>query len=323
MSVGANIRQRRFALKMSQQELADAMGYKTRSTIAKIESGENDVSQKKLLRFAAVLDTTVEALIAGTAEAEEADVMLEDVAARDGHRNAVIILAGGKSGRNQQNIPSQFINIRDRPMLVHSMEIYQAHAAIDDIYVVCLKGWEDIVKAYARRYRITKLRGLIPGGTTGAASLKNAVGCIRRRYHPEDTILIQEATRPLVSQETVSRLLQICAEKGSATVCHKMNDYVQFNVSGARAEYVERDAIVALQSPEAHRLSLLLSLFDQAKKEQHPLTESCCAMLMYHLGYEINFVEGGVNNIKIAREADFAVAGMLISRINDQGNPPT
>lgn len=323
MSVGANIRQRRFALKMSQQELADAMGYKTRSTIAKIESGENDVSQKKLLRFAAVLDTTVEALIAGTAEAEEADVMLEDVAARDGHRNAVIILAGGKSGRNQQNIPSQFINIRDRPMLVHSMEIYQAHAAIDDIYVVCLKGWEDIVKAYARRYRITKLRGLIPGGTTGAASLKNAVGCIRRRYHPEDTILIQEATRPLVSQETVSRLLQICAEKGSATVCHKMNDYVQFNVSGAKAEYVERDAIVALQSPEAHRLSLLLSLFDQAKKEQHPLTESCCAMLMYHLGYEINFVEGGVNNIKIAREADFAVAGMLISRINDQGNLPT
>lgn len=319
MSVGANIKQRRFELKMSQQELADAMGYKTRSTIAKIESGENDVSQKKLLRFAAVLDTTVEALIAGAAGVEESDAMLEDIQARDGHRNAVIILAGGKSGRNQQNIPSQFINVRDRPMLVYSMEIYQAHPAVDDIYIVCLKGWEDIVKAYARRYRITKLRGLIPGGTTGAASLKNAVECIRRRYQPEDTILIQEATRPLVSQETVSRLLQICAEKGSATVCHKMNDYVQFNVSGSRAEYVERDAVVALQSPEAHRLSLLLEIFEKAKRQQHPLTESCCAMLMYHLGYEINFVEGGVNNIKIVREADFAVVGMLISRLNEMG----
>lgn len=316
MSVGANIRQRRFELKMSQQELADAMGYKTRSTIAKIESGENDVSQKKLLRFAAVLDTTVEALIAGATEMDEGDAMLEDVAAQDGHRNAVIILAGGKSGRNQQNIPSQFINVRDRPMLVYSMEIYQAHPAIDDIYIVCLKGWEDIVKAYARRYRITKLRGLIPGGTTGAASLKNAVACMRRRYKAEDTILIQEATRPLVSQETISKLLQICAEKGSATVCHKMNDYVQFNISGERPEYVERDAVVALQSPEAHRLSLLLELFDKAKKEQHPLTESCCAMLMYHLGYDINFVEGGVNNIKIIREADFAVVGTLISHIN-------
>ena len=63
MSVGANIKKRRFELKMSQQELAEAMGYKTRSTIAKIESGENDVTQKKLQRFAAILDTTVEALV--------------------------------------------------------------------------------------------------------------------------------------------------------------------------------------------------------------------------------------------------------------------
>ena len=55
----------RAALDLSQQELADAMGYKTRSTIAKIESGENDVSQKKLQKFAAALDTTVEALISG------------------------------------------------------------------------------------------------------------------------------------------------------------------------------------------------------------------------------------------------------------------
>ena len=63
MSVGVNIRKRRYELRMSQQELADAMGYKTRSTIAKIESGENDVSQKKLRRFAEVLETTVEALV--------------------------------------------------------------------------------------------------------------------------------------------------------------------------------------------------------------------------------------------------------------------
>ena len=67
MSVGANIKKRRYELRMSQQELADAMGYSTRSTIAKIESGENDVSQKKLQKFATALDTTVEALISGYA----------------------------------------------------------------------------------------------------------------------------------------------------------------------------------------------------------------------------------------------------------------
>ena len=110
MSVGANIRKRRFELKMSQQELAEAMGYKTRSTIAKIESGENDVTQKKLQRFASVLDTTVEALIAGSSPMEE-ELAITQADPSEGHRNAVIILAGGKSGRNNQNIPNQFINI--------------------------------------------------------------------------------------------------------------------------------------------------------------------------------------------------------------------
>jgi len=314
MSVGANIRKRRFEMKMSQQELAEAMGYKTRSTIAKIESGENDVSQKKLLRFAAVLDTTAEALISGTASVPEEPIEMAQVSAEGRQRNAVIILAAGKSGRNNQNIPNQFINIHDKPMLVYCMEAYQSHPAIDDVYIVCLKGWEDIVRAYARQYRITKLRGLIPGGSTGIASLKNAVDCLKRRYEPADTIIIQEATRPLVNQETISKLLQACAEKGSATVAHRMNDYVQFDISGGSARYVDRDAIVALQSPEAHRLSLLLTVFDTARSRNHPMTESCFAMLMYALGFDINFIEGGFNNIKIVREDDLAMFSALVRK---------
>lgn len=313
MSVGANIRKRRFELKMSQQELAEAMGYKTRSTIAKIESGENDVTQKKLQRFASVLDTTVEALIAGSSPMEE-ELAITQADPSEGHRNAVIILAGGKSGRNNQNIPNQFINIHEKPMLVYCLEAYQVHPAIDDIYIVCLKGWEDIVRAYARQYRITKLRGLIPGGASGIASLKNGIDCIKRRYEPEDTILIQEATRPLVNPETISKLLQVCAEKGSATTCHMMNDYVQFNISGGKTQYVDRDSIVALQSPEAHRLSLLLDVFEKAKAQRHPLAESCCAMLMHNLGYPINFIEGGFNNIKIVREEDLTVFSALVKR---------
>lgn len=313
MSVGANIRKRRFELKMSQQELAEAMGYKTRSTIAKIESGENDVTQKKLQRFASVLDTTVEALIAGSSPMEE-ELAITQADPSEGHRNAVIILAGGKSGRNNQNIPNQFINIHEKPMLVYCLEAYQVHPAIDDIYIVCLKGWEDIVRAYARQYRITKLRGLIPGGASGIASLKNGIDCIKRRYEPEDTILIQEATRPLVNPETISKLLQVCAEKGSATTCHMMNDYVQFNISGGKTQYVDRDSIVALQSPEAHRLSLLLDVFEKAKAQRHPLAESCCAMLMHNLGYPINFIEGGFNNIKIVREEDLTVFSALAKR---------
>ncbi len=311
MSIGANIRKRRYELRMSQQELADEMGYKTRSTIAKIESGENDVSHKKLKKFAEVLDTTPEELISGFAAPKNTINLIPELDSSERNRNVAIILAGGKTGRNRQNIPSQFINIKGKPILVHCMDAYQSHPAIDDIYVVCLKGWEKIVRAYAEQYGITKLKGLVPGGPSGIASLKNALVTIKNFYSPEDVILIQESTRPLVSTETISRLLQACSEKGSATICHSMNDYVQFDISGERAKYVDRNAIVALQSPEAHKFSRLLEVFAKAAKENHPLTESCCTMFLYNLGFDINFIESSVNNIKIMREEDLATFGAL------------
>lgn len=312
MSVGSNIKRRRFELRMSQQELADAMGYKTRSTIAKIESGENDVSQKKLQKFATVLDTTVEALISGYAPQQALPALAPEFADFTRNKNVAIILAGGKSGRNRQNIPSQFVNVHGKPIIVYCMDVYQAHPSIDDIYVVCLKGWENIVKAYAKQYGITKLRGIIPGGSSGIASLKNAVDYVKRHYALDDLIIIQESTRPLVNAGTISRLLQASAEKGSATICHSMNDYVQFNISGTKAEYVDRNAMIALQSPEAHRLSLMNEVFEKAEQLQHPLTESCCTMLLYHLGYDINFIESSINNIKIVREEDIAAFSVLI-----------
>lgn len=312
MSVGANIKKRRYELKMSQQELADAMGYKTRSTIAKIESGENDVSQKKLQKFAAVLDTTVEALITGFVSLQDAYNEIPNLANAKRNKNIAVILAGGKSGRNRQNIPSQFIDVNGKPILVYCMSAYQNHPMIDDIYVVCLKGWENIVKAYSEQYGITKLKGIIPGGNSGIISLKNALDYIKNIYSADDFMIIQESTRPMVKTEMISKLLQASLEKGSATVCHLMNDYVQFDISRDRARYIDRNSVIALQSPEAHRLSLMIEVFERAKKEKHQLTESCFTMLMHSLGYEINFIESSINNIKITREEDIAAFSALI-----------
>lgn len=312
MSVGANIKKRRYELRMSQQDLADAMGYSTRSTIAKIESGENDVSQKKLQKFATALDTTVEALISGYTL--PSPTVAEETAA-DGKRTrgAVIILAGGKVGQNRQNVPTQFVNVHGKPILVYCMDAYQAHPSIDDIYVVCLKGWENIVQAYAEQYGITKLRGLIPAGNSGTASLKNALDHIQGKYGVSDTILVQESTRPLVRPETISRLLQACSERGSATAGYSMKEFVQFTTHGGKAQYIDRDAIIALQSPEAHRLSLLNEIFLKAAERQHPLTESCLTMLMHALGYTVNFVECPIDNPKLAREEDIAAFSALVS----------
>ena len=134
------------------------------------------------------------------------------------------------------------------------------------------------------------------------------VGCSSSEIAGEK---IGSHSAPEIGKAVAEGLLQVCADKGSATTCHMMNDYVQFSISGGKTRYMDRDAIVALQSPEAHRLSLILDVFRKAREERHALTESCCTMLMYNLGYPINFIEGGFNNIKIVREEDLTVFSAL------------
>ena len=314
MSVGANIKKRRFELNMSQQDLADAMGYKTRSTIAKIESGENDVTQKRLTKFAEVLDTTVEALMGITTPPATLTTTYTTIISDKRNKTVAIILAGGKSIRNHKNIPNQFIDINGKPVIVYCLEAYQRHPAIDDLYVVCLKGWENIVTAYAEQFGITKLRGLIPAAASGILSVENGLDYVKDKYGDDDIIIFQESTRPMVNVEMISKLLQACYENSKANICQSMKDYVQFSYKAGKAEYINREDVVDLQSPEAYRFDVIKSVFDDAKQQHHALTESCCAMLMFNLGYDINFIEGSVNNIKIIRDEDIAIFGALLKQ---------
>lgn len=317
MSVGANIRKRRYELKMSQQDLADAMGYKTRTTIAKIESGENDISQGKLQKIAKILNTTVDVLVMGSdslnlPESFSVETLPSDLS--DRNRNVALIMAGGKSSRNMQNIPNQFINVLGKPVIIYCLEAYQMHPSIDDIYIVCLKGWESIVKAYAEQFRITKLKGIIPAGANGILSVKNGLNFIKDKYNKDDNVLIQESTRPMVSVEMISKLLQTLNAIGSASICRSMVDYVQFNVTKQKVSYLDRNETVELQSPEAFTMEILCNAFDKATKTNHELTESCCAMLLHNLGYYINFIEGSSNNLKIIRQEDIAIFTALLKQ---------
>lgn len=315
MAIGANIRKRRYELKMTQQELANAMGYKNRATIARIESGENDVSHSKLVKFASILDTTVETLLAGDQAINlPSDTAISPVASIE-NKAVAVILAGGKSSRNLQNIPNQFISVYGKPIVVYAMEAYQIHPLIDSIYVVCLKGWESIVRAYAEQYHITKLKGIIPAGSCGILSLKNGFEYTKPLYDSDDIIVFQESTRPMVSVEIISKLLQACDAMDHANICMPTGDHLLFSISEKGQTIHDRNATVEVQSPEAYKIEFLEQVFKKAEQQDHNLTESCGAMLLYHLNYKVNFIEGSIeNSTKIIRQEDIATFKSLIRK---------
>lgn len=321
MDLHLNIKKRRLELNLSQQDLAELMGYKSRSTIARIEAGENDISQKKLLRFAEILDTSAEALLFGVSAKEQSVSSVgptwskTDKGYRRNSKNsemkAVIVLAGGKSTRNMQNIPNQFINVLGKPILVYCLEAYQKHPLIDEIFVVCLKGWEDILQAYAHQYNISKLRGITSEGKSGVLSARNGLE-LCANYSDNDIVVLQESTRPMVTEEMISKVLLTCKKEGNAIACETMQNLIQFCRTDNGIQYMPRDNVVAMQSPEAYRIGVLKAAFRDAENAKHDLMETCCGMMMYNLGHSLRFCKVGNNNMKVVRQEDIAILKALL-----------
>ena len=60
--------------------------------------------------------------------------------------NTALILAGGIDPRFQMNIPKQFVNVNNRPIIVYTLEIFQNHPDIDEIIVTCVDGWQEMIQ---------------------------------------------------------------------------------------------------------------------------------------------------------------------------------
>ena len=107
-----------------------------------------------------------------------------------------IIIAGGSGSRMGQDIPKQFINVYDKPVLIYTLEGFQKHPQIDAIEVVCLDGWHDVLQAYARQFRIDKLKWIVSGGATGQEILtlcNTIINDVNEKFgitlHPEVNIV--------------------------------------------------------------------------------------------------------------------------------------
>ena len=320
MDLASNIRQRRLEMGISQQELADAIGYKSRSTIAKIEMGENDVPVSKLFEIAKALDTKAETLIAGPNSTTVAVGTEREENARSPKKHSktvAVVMAGGKSTRNLQNIPNQFINVLGKPVIGYVLDTYQRHPLIDEILIVCLEQWERIVTAYIQQYNIDKFSGFVPAGRTGIQSTYNGYRAIlNRSFDAHDTVIFQESTRPFVTEEMITQTLATCKKKGSAIVGERMSDFAQFEIRERDTARIDRSRVVSMQSPDAYRLDTLTEIFDEASRKKHTMTESCVGMLLSSLGHNLNFCEGGHYNIKIVRQEDLAIFAALLKLQN-------
>jgi 2-C-methyl-D-erythritol 4-phosphate cytidylyltransferase len=227
--------------------------------------------------------------------------------------NIALIIAGGKGQRTKQEIPKQFIHIENKPLIIYTLEAFEKHPAIDTILGVCLEGWHEILRAYARQYNIKKLQWIVNGGETGHASIHNGLIELKKRCDDEDVILIHDGNRGLVSQEIISNGLSIYSKYGSSVAVIPCTEVVFKSLNGNNAEEeVPRDQLYRTQTPQIFNLGRLWWAHEEAEKRNIISPPATCS-LMQSLGEEIFFSSGSEKNFKVTTVDDIELFRAMIN----------
>lgn len=234
-------------------------------------------------------------------------------------KNIALIIAGGVGARMGQDIPKQFINVYDKPILVYTMEAFQKHPDIDGIEVVCLEGWHETLKAYARQFGIAKLEGVVNGGKNGQDSIRNGLLDIQSRHPENDTIvLVHDAIRPMLSQEIISENIRVCREKGNAiTVVPCTAAMLKTYDSECSEEQVPRDNLKITQTPQTFFLNEIVETHKEALEKG--ITNSVASCTLYiELGKKLFLAKGSEKNLKLTTAEDIEIFKALLKSKKDE-----
>ena len=227
--------------------------------------------------------------------------------------NIALIIAGGKGQRMQQEIPKQFLNVNDKPVMIYTLEAFQSHPDIDRIGVVCVDGWHDILRAYARQYKIDKLDWIVSGGENGQTSIRNGVFHAEQLYGEQDIILVHDAIRPMVSHEIISDCIVQCKKHGSAVSIVPCNTVaLRRTTDHLSSEVVPRDRLALTQTPQAFPLKKLADAHRKALETGITNSIASCT-LMVELGESVHFSIGAETNIKLTTPDDLKIFKALLA----------
>lgn len=235
--------------------------------------------------------------------------------------NIAVIIAGGVGNRMGQDIPKQFINVYDKPVLIYTLEGFQRHPLVDAIEVVCIEGWENVVWAYARQFGIDKLKWIVKGGATGQESIRNGVYNLEGQCNPDDIIIVHDGIRPLVEPGVLTDVINKALTLGNAVTSLPYNEQI-FVVSPDDAttttRYIPRETLRRVSTPQAYRFDLIDTKYHEAFERRIGIYGSAYTnTMMADLGVTLHFAAGSDKNIKLTTKDDLEMFKGYLAREKD------
>ena len=226
--------------------------------------------------------------------------------------NIALILAGGHGSRTAQDIPKQFMNVYEKPLIIYTLENFERHPDIDGIAVVCIDGWHEVLKAYARQYGITKLKWVVAGGNDGQESTQRGIETLKESCDAEDVILVHDAVRPFLPKEVITDAIVKCKQKGSGLSAVRCQETIVRTDDGIFGqEGIARTEIMRVQTPQAYKFGKALWAYEEAGR-RGITGEVYINTLMLRLGETVYFSYGSEKNIKITTIDDLELFKALL-----------
>lgn len=238
------------------------------------------------------------------------------------HKNIAIIIAGGSGSRMGQNIPKQFINVYDKPVLIYTLEGFQRHPMIDAIEVVCIEGWEKILQAYANQFNISKLQWITVGGDSAQESIRNGVYNLEGKVNDDDIIIIHDGIRPMIDDSVLTDVIEKAEKYGNAVTSMPYNEQifvVDKDDENTTTQFIPRETIRRVSTPQAYRYNLLNTKYHEAYTKNIGIHGSHYAnTMMVELGVKLYFAKGSDKNIKLTTKDDLELFKGYMTKEEDK-----
>ena len=235
-------------------------------------------------------------------------------------KNVAIVFAGGVGSRmGETALPKQYIEVYDKPILIWTLEHFENHSLIDEVYLACRKNWIDHTQALLSQYGINKVKSIVLGGETAQHSICNALLEARANNSDDTIVLIHDGVRPYITEKLITILIETTKEKGNAITYTPCQETIVISEDEKNVSKVPiRRHTLSVQAPQAFFIDDIINAHNEIRRvnaDYKDIVDACTLFNM--LGKTIHLVQGNIGNIKITRPEDvFILKGLLKFREN-------
>lgn len=227
-----------------------------------------------------------------------------------------VIAAGGIGSRmGNKEKPKQYLKIKDKPIIVHTVEKFYVNSYFEKVIILCPEQWVNYTKDIIAKYLPENDRVLVlKGGSTRNETIMNAVKYIEETdgLDNETIIVTHDAVRPFVSARIIDENVEAALKYGATdTVVPATDTIVESQNGDVISSIPDRSKLYQGQTPQAFKAKTLKELYlSLTEEEKDILTDACKIFSMK--GHEVHMIEGEVHNIKITYPYDLRVAKALL-----------